>query len=203
MPYGWLSTPEPAFFLHGVALVVEVVLGDRERLHAIGFEEDAEVELVGRQRLVIQRAILVGRAVHRAAVDEHLHEVLAGADVLGSLEHHVLEEMREPGAALALVLRADEVVHDDRIDRRVVILGDDHAQAVGQLGFGELDRRRGLRVRASGHTHGQREHRRYEQRVRISNPLQYNGGTMRGARLPQEKLYNKTTRFTARRLRPR
>ena len=65
--------------------------------------------------------------------------MLAGADVRGSLEHHVLEEMREAGAALALVARADVVVDGDGEDGRRVILGDDHAQAVLQLGVGELD----------------------------------------------------------------
>jgi hypothetical protein len=33
-----------------------------------------------------------------------------GTDVLGPLEHHVLEQVREAGAALALVARADVVV---------------------------------------------------------------------------------------------
>ena len=66
--------------------------------------------------------------------------MLARADVLGPLEHHVLEQMREPGAPLALVARADVVVDDDREHRRGVILRDDHAQAVLELGVGELDR---------------------------------------------------------------
>ena len=60
--------PEPALFLHCVALVVEVVLRDLERPHAVGFEENPEVELIGRQRLEVERAVLVGRAVHVAAV---------------------------------------------------------------------------------------------------------------------------------------
>ena len=56
--------------------------------------------------------------------------MLAWPDVLGSLEHHVLEEMREPGAALPLVARTDVVVDGDREHRSGVILRDDHAQAV-------------------------------------------------------------------------
>ena len=61
---------QPALFLDGVALVVEVLLGDDQRAHAIGFEEQRELELIGRQRLEVQRPIVVGRAVHRAAVVE-------------------------------------------------------------------------------------------------------------------------------------
>ena len=140
---------QPPLFLDGVALVVEILLGDRQRLHAIGLEEDAEIELVGGQRLEVERAVLVGGAVHRAAVDEHQHEVFAGADVLGSLEHHVLEEVREPGSALPFVTRADVVVHGDRIDRRGVVLGHDHPQAVGELGFRKANRRRCLCQRLS------------------------------------------------------
>jgi hypothetical protein len=99
LPYGRLST----LFLHGVPLVVEVLFRDVERPHAVGLEEQREVELVGRQHVVVQRAILVGGAVHAAAVVEDQREVLARADLLRALEHHVLEEVREPGASFALV----------------------------------------------------------------------------------------------------
>ena len=63
-----------------------------------------------------------------AAVVEDEREMFAGTDLLGSFEHHVLEQVREPGPALALVARADVVGDGDRVDRRGVILGDDHAQ---------------------------------------------------------------------------
>ena len=65
--------------------------------------------------------------------------VLAVADVGGSLEHHVLEEVGEARAALALIARADVVVDRNGKDGRRMILGDDHAEAVLQLGVGELD----------------------------------------------------------------
>ena len=135
---GLVVDAEPPLFLHGVALVVEVRLGDVERPHAVGLEEEREIELVGGQDLVVERPILVGRPVHRAAVGEDEMRVLAGADVRGALEHHVLEEVREPGAALALVARADVVVDRDGEDRRRVIFRDDHAQPVLELGVGEL-----------------------------------------------------------------
>ena len=56
--------------------------------------------------------------------------MLARPDVLGALEHHVLEQVREAGAPLALVARADVVDDGDREHRRDVILGDDQPQAV-------------------------------------------------------------------------
>ncbi len=64
--------------------------------------------------------------------------MLALADVLGALEHHVLEEVGESGSSLSLVARADVVVDGDREDRRGVVLGDDDAQPVGERGVGEL-----------------------------------------------------------------
>ena len=65
--------------------------------------------------------------------------MLAGADVLGPLEHHVLEEVREPGPPLAFVARTDVVVHDDREDGRGPILRDDDAEPVLQPCVRELD----------------------------------------------------------------
>ena len=56
--------------------------------------------------------------------------VRLGLDVLGALEHHVLEEMREAGATGTLVLRADVIRHRYVHDRSRVILRQDHAQPV-------------------------------------------------------------------------
>ena len=67
--------------------------------------------------------------------------MLAGPDVLGSLEHHVLEEMREAGAARFLVGGADDVVDGHRDGRRGVIFRDDDPQAVLEFDVGELDER--------------------------------------------------------------
>ena len=130
---------EPPFLLHRVALVVEILLVDHERAHAVGFEVEAEVELIRWKRFEVQRAVLVGGAVHVAAVIEDEHEVLTRPDVLRSLEHHVLEEVGESRAAAPFVARADVVAHRDRVDRRVMVLGDDDAQAVLEPRVGERD----------------------------------------------------------------
>jgi hypothetical protein len=64
----------------------------------------------------------------------------------------VLEEVGEAGASLALVARADVVLDDDGVDRRGMILGNDHAQSVLETDVGELD----LADRRGGHA--QRSH---------------------------------------------
>src|SRR2546427_4522908 len=65
--------------------------------------------------------------------------VLLLVHVCRSLKHHVLEEVREPGATGTLVARADLVPHIDRDDGRRVVLGVDDAQAVGQRELLERD----------------------------------------------------------------
>ena len=48
----------------------------------------------------------------------------------------MLEEVGEAGTALDLVARADVVPEADRRDRGQVVLGEHHAQAVGQAVLG-------------------------------------------------------------------
>jgi hypothetical protein len=56
--------------------------------------------------------------------------MFARANILGAFEHHVLKEMREPGATLALITRTD-VIGDGECDyRRGMIFNSDHAQAI-------------------------------------------------------------------------
>ena len=67
------------------------------------------------------------------------------ATCLRALEHHVLEEVGEPGLARLLVLRADVVPEVDRHDRGEVVLGDDDPQAIGKAVVAERDGRDGGR----------------------------------------------------------
>ena len=74
-------------------------------------------------------------------------KVRVARDVLRPLEHHVLEEVREAGAAGRLVHRADVVpdVHGD--ERQPLILGKDHLEAVGERVLLEGNRRQRRRRR--------------------------------------------------------
>ena len=83
-------------------------------------------------RLPEHRRVLVGVGVGLAADRRDDRGVLLGLDVLRALEHHVLEEMREAGAARLLVLRADVIPELDVHDRRRLVLVQDDDQAVGQ-----------------------------------------------------------------------
>ena len=58
---------------------------------------------------MILGAIAAGGPVHSAAIVFDQHEVLAFADVLGPLKHHVLEQMGKARAPIALVTRTDVI----------------------------------------------------------------------------------------------
>jgi hypothetical protein len=130
---GLVVDAHAALFLHRLALVVEVLLRHRERAHAVGLEPEAEVEPVRRKRLEVVGAVVGGRAVHAAARALDELEVLALLHVRRALEHHVLEQVREPGARGALVRRADVVPDIDRDHLRGVVLAEDHGEPVRQL----------------------------------------------------------------------
>ena len=172
--------PQAALFLHRAALVVEVRLVDVERAHAIALEEERQLELVRRHGLVVERAVLVRRPVHRAAVGEDERGMLAGPDVLGALEHHVLEEVREAGASRFLVGGPDEVVDDHRHGRRGVVFRDDDPQAVLELDVGELDQR----PVGGAHRHDGQKHRHETPAdcAKHSSSLKLKGGARPGLR---------------------
>jgi hypothetical protein len=120
--------------LDDAALRIELGLGDgaQQMAHAIGFEEERTIERAGRHRLEIVGAIEPGRAVPvgRADILQPAEERTVG--ILRSIEHQMLEEMREAGLAGGLVARADMIPDRYRDDRRLAVGGDDDAQPVGQ-----------------------------------------------------------------------
>ena len=110
---------------HDVALVGEPFLVElaEQIAHAIAFEPQRELKLVGGQSLEVVGAIEVGGAVDVARARRlqilimHLR-----ADVLRAFEHHVLEQVGETGAPGALVGRADVVPEIDGDQRQPVVL---------------------------------------------------------------------------------
>ena len=124
------------------ALVADDVLLVRERglidlleqiAHAIRLEPQRQLELVGRDRLEVVRAVVVRRAVHagRAGRFEQW-KVRIRRDVLRALEHHVLEQVGEAGAPRLLVGRPDVIPEVHRHHRQPAILAQDHIQAIRQ-----------------------------------------------------------------------
>ena len=134
----------PLLVLDDATLHIQRVLRDRpgQIAHAIGFEEQRAVQRRGRHRLEIIGAVETGGAVQvgRADLLQRFEEV--ARRILAAVEHQMLEQVREAGLALRLVLRPDVIPHADRDDRRLAIGVDDHAQPVLQreLRKGDVDR---------------------------------------------------------------
>ena len=137
--------------LDDLPLVVEGFLaqGVEEGAHAVGLQPQDEFQMVAGDGLEVVGAVDPGGAVERPAGAGDEAEVLGFADVTGALEHHVLEEVGQPGLAGDLVAGADVVPDVDGCDGGERIGGHDEAQPVAELLVGETDRgRRGcLRCR--------------------------------------------------------
>ena len=90
-----------------------------------------QLELVRGHRLEVVGAIEIRRAVDAgcAAAGEQL-EVRVALDVLRSLKHHVLEQVREARAAGRLVRRPDVIPDVDADERHTVIFRQDHLEPV-------------------------------------------------------------------------
>ena len=169
--------PHPPLFLHHLALVGERVLVDPERRHPVGFEPQHQRQVLRRHRLPEHR-LVVGRVGVALAADRRDHRrVRLGLDVLRALEHQVLEEVREAGAARLLVLRADVIPELQVHDRRRVVLGQDHRQAVRQRGHLVLELRRAGRRRerrrrsaATSSAAARRPHRARTRHLRFMHP---------------------------------
>jgi hypothetical protein len=78
--------------------------------HAVAFHEQRPVErALARHRLEIIGAVEPGRAVVIGRADLLQVGEIVARQILRAVEHQMLEQMREAGLALGLVLRPDIV----------------------------------------------------------------------------------------------
>ena len=131
-PYGWFSTRIRRSSLTTSRSVLNVSSSMRSVAMPIGFEPQHERQVLRRHRLPEHRRVFGRVGVALAADARDVRRVPFGLDVLRALEHHVLEQVREPGAARLLVLRADVIPDLGVHDRRRVIFEKDDLQPVGQ-----------------------------------------------------------------------
>ena len=108
-PVGLVVEAHPAFFLHDFTLRLEDILVDAQRRHAVGLEPQHERQILRRGGLPEDGGILGRVRVALSANARNRGRMSLGLHVLRSLEHHVLEQMRETGAARLFVLRADVI----------------------------------------------------------------------------------------------
>ena len=132
-PVGRDDGPQPVLVAHDIALRLERGGGNGEGLHAVGLEPQAERELARRQELGVARVVGRRRRVHLGAARGGEREVRARGDVLRTLEHEVLEEVRVAGVRAVLVATPDVVGDADGDGGRGVIRREHDAEAVRQL----------------------------------------------------------------------
>ena len=89
--------------LDHAALLVELALVDRAEqvAHAVGLHPQRRVERGGRHGLEVVGAVEPGGAVHVGGAGLLERREVLVLDVLGAVEHQVLEQVREPGACPA------------------------------------------------------------------------------------------------------
>ena len=104
--------------------------------HAVGLHLHQRRQLLLGDALVVGGDVLAGEGVVLAAeLGDDLREVADG-DLVGRLEHQVLEEVSDAGDALGLVGGAD-LVPDHVGDDRSAVIGNHHdVHAVRQLELG-------------------------------------------------------------------
>ena len=141
VPIGLVVVPLPPLVHDHVALVLQLLFGHRRQhpAHPVRFQPQGQVEVVGRDGIVVVRAVEPRRGVGRAAHLLDLMEVPVLRDVRRTLEHHVLEEVREPRARPRLVPGAHAIPEVDRHDRRRPVGCQYEPEAVGERVLLDLD----------------------------------------------------------------
>jgi hypothetical protein len=141
-----------ALVAHHVALVLQLRLVEllQQEPHAVALEPERELELVGGQRLEVIGTVEIGGAIEvRCARPFHELQMPVLRHVLGALEHHVLEQVREARTPDLLVGRSHVIPEVHRDHWQPAVLDEDHLEAVRQAVFLELDVRCDQRRRRS------------------------------------------------------
>ena len=141
----------PPFFLDHFQLLEKLLLRQSQKAHALGLQLEGDGQAIRRQSLEIGRVVPAGEGVLVTAVRGNDPRELAGGQLLRALEHHVFEQMGNPGQATVLVTGAYLVPDLGGDDGRAMVLLDQYLEAVieepllnlGGLGGGDQGDRQG------------------------------------------------------------
>ena len=108
--------------------------------HPLGFDPQGKSYLIRRHNKVIHRLVRASKGIELPPCPiDHLVD-RGPCDVVGGLEHEMLEKVRKARTAGILVARANLVVEDRGDDRCRMIFVQDDVQTIWQVIFFELDR---------------------------------------------------------------
>jgi hypothetical protein len=135
---GPVQDVEPDLLLDDVDLVAQVLDRQLRCPQPVRLQEQGPLERGGGQHLEVVGVVLVRRAVEHPARALDVPEVRELLQALAALEHEVLEQVRETGAALGLGAEPDVDVDGDPDDRGVRVRREEHAKPVGEGGAVEV-----------------------------------------------------------------
>ena len=101
--------------------------------HAVGLHLHHRLQAILGDALEVARVVVRGEGVVLAAHARDAFGELARRDLVGRLEHQVLEEVRDARHAGRLIGGAHPIPHVVRHHRRAIVGDDDQLQAVGEL----------------------------------------------------------------------
>ena len=129
-----------AFVLDHVPLHVEALLVQciQQEPHAVGFQPEGQFHVIGGDVLPVIGAVGGGGPVQVGAGFLQGLEV-AAVVVFGAFEHHMFEQVGEPGPSHLFVFGPHVVPNIYGYHGYVVVLVEYHVQAVGQCVFLEGD----------------------------------------------------------------
>jgi hypothetical protein len=143
----------PPFFLDHLEFVLELFFRPLVVGEAVGLELHHVLQPAGRDLLVEAGVVLPGEGVLHAAQRRHAAGKLAGRHRRRALEHHVFQDVGDPGGSADFIDRADTHPHHVDGGRSPPVGLDDQRHPVGEgefLGLG-----RALRQRRGHEAHGQ------------------------------------------------
>ena len=115
---------------HRAAFGLDLLSRDQKPRHPVGLDAQGEIEVLGRQGLEEGDLVEPGVAVPLAADGVDRAHELGVREVRARPEGHVLEEVRQTGAADVLVAGPDPVERLDADHRQLGRLEDDQREAV-------------------------------------------------------------------------
>ena len=124
---------------HHTALRLETFRGEQKLQETVGFQPEAQFELVRRQNHVVIRLVLVRVRIVVPARQLALPVEDAARHIDGPVEHQMLEQVGKPCLARRFVLRADVVRNVYAHDGHEAAAMQHDAQAVPEREFREVD----------------------------------------------------------------
>ena len=124
--------PQATLGSYDAALALDDFRHKSEVRHAIGLELEHQIQRAVRKPILVDRDVVARECIVGAALRLHQAIELARLAAGRAVEHHVLEEMCEPGDARRLVAASGAHPVIERHVRDVVHRPDDHFHAVRQ-----------------------------------------------------------------------